>query len=1123
MSLRRIKRNTSSLLARRSRSDFTITTERMQNVESGYEEMNYEVSRSDIAEDLRSIGNKYDKLVLKMFSQRSHLRGDLMLLKKDAKLLRNEMKYLIVKHDNTTAFKKGFGSESHEKERVLKAEIVTKEMGQLELALADLMSKYYFLLQQTNTLKEINSLWHIRSVLKSDFFLVKAQAAKSGVASIRDSIVRKDAKEVKNENENLAQKLRWLTKLGHEFHEELSELKAARAALVNGRTYLGREYNNNSAADVTQESIPLKMDIDAISKDVRQAEVRIIDSLQERIDALDRLSDAFKLVMIKGGFVSVQDLEHIQVDSTPTSASVSKEGHEISSFCRITANQTGVLHDLKQFSVDSDEEVEEVQVRYIRQEDIDDTDLRCLSLGERKRYEKESAGKQSFYGGLDKSASSRMIHKSKQSKQKLLDVVKTQSSGYESIKTEEVNKYSFHAALSESEEFFDAEESFTSAVTVWLRPEACVLSRTESEETLTDEINNIKESEEEICNAIERKFEEEIGEDQGQDQRSLLSRFCLSKDHDGLSYVSSSSEENLEEKGVNITSTDCKDHHERFFMAKSFFETNFDTKDNIHFVQSDETAEISKTEAETGDVSNNFKNKITVGDEIIVKGPPETAKGKEILGTICLNPTVLTTGLTEPTPRDKILNPEDRPVFYDPAGVWKGIIKKPSNPEKKLFKSNTLERKPKQKVDEQSSSVAEKRDVSNRVVSRNKTLPRGFKSTKKADEGADVGAVIPRRPSATKMAYSDTCSSLPRSQKLLKSQKPVSHAPRVNPEPVSNVSNESPKQTLQKRSTTRPVSQVVSSRASSNLKSNLPVTESAGRPQSRTGSYQQNRPLSRTGSMRKRENEPSTGASPRRPASRGSVCLENLADDSRPASRTGTSRQGRVSIYGTLPRVRKGSKPINSQNTSYEKESESKNSTKPVFDASMSSTKETQNSETLHTVVRPCKSSEELQMIPQLQYDNHEARFFTEPGNSSHQGKSCSTLPRPRINNTTDKNKNEIRVPAETTKSGSDTLKKRKILSSITKKQKTAGDQEQSGKPIKLESEKKNKKKVSEKAAIFMHNALRFVSSDSKSKTKSSNRNINNQNTDTQVKRRPQSVGNYQEHRKSFIPLPSFS
>ena len=89
-----------------------------------------------------------------MFNQRSHLRGDLILLKKDAKLLRNEMKFLIVKHDNSTAFKKGYGAENHERERVLKAEVVTKEIGQLELALADLMAKYYYMLEQTKTLKE---------------------------------------------------------------------------------------------------------------------------------------------------------------------------------------------------------------------------------------------------------------------------------------------------------------------------------------------------------------------------------------------------------------------------------------------------------------------------------------------------------------------------------------------------------------------------------------------------------------------------------------------------------------------------------------------------------------------------------------------------------------------------------------------------------------------------------------------------------------------------------------------------------------------------------------------------------------------------------------------------------
>ncbi len=306
MSLRRTKRS-ANILLRKSRSDFGFHNEGISKTESGYDEVEDGTCRDDIGADLRSIGNKYDKLVLKMFGQRSHVRKDFSLIRKEAKSLRNELKFVIMKHDGSTAFKKGYKPEAHEVERVVKAEVVTKEMGQLEMALADLMAKYYYLLEQTKTLKDVNSLWHIRSVMKSD--LVKRglniASDESGAfrSDLRGPIVNRDADNIKAENNLLVEKVRWLNRLSQEFRADLTELISTKVALLNNKASLEKEYDLKHAKEVANKASIREKNVD----EIRQMEMRIVDGLKRRIAALDRISDALKVAMIQIGF---EDLEN---------------------------------------------------------------------------------------------------------------------------------------------------------------------------------------------------------------------------------------------------------------------------------------------------------------------------------------------------------------------------------------------------------------------------------------------------------------------------------------------------------------------------------------------------------------------------------------------------------------------------------------------------------------------------------------------------------------------------------------------------------------------------------------------------------------------------------------------
>ena len=1161
MSLRRVKRNSNGPIARRSMSDFSVSTKWMTKVESGIEDICNDESRNDLAADLRNIGNKYDKLVLKMFNQRSNLRGDLTLLKKDAQLLRNEMKSLIVKHDNATAFKKGYGKENHEKERVLKAEIVTKEMGQLELALADLMSKYYYLLQQTKTLKEINSLWHIRSVLKSDFLQLTSLKPETrdcvDVPSIKNSIFKKDSKEVKIESANLTQKLRWLTKLSHEFRNELQELRSAKMALLNGRSCLEKEYYKVESIDPIQESIPRSLDVNSISKDIRDAEVRIIDSLHDRIEALDKLSDAFKAVMVKAGFVGSETIARGEYDTKE------RKTFEVSTAIKYqnipgSRNSRADVKDKEISSCsheDSDNELEEVQVRYIRKESIEGTDLRCLQPGvninhhgknQRMNYVREKVNKYNYIN----------------------EQINIQENGNSSVTLStlgsfDINQLSSSEATSfQEDEFLEANESFTSAVTVWLRSEECALNERESEETIKGDVNNNEEAEELLlCKQIEKQFEDlEVdrrkslrlkrnnkqplvandpasGHDAKVDQ-STVDRFTKELSsilNKNLEECISSDDEDIAAKSSGNVLED-EDVSEHFILAKS---SVLKTEEDGHAkmdvgtnakVEEFGIKEIRGVSIENTVIDNKFHDEDSVvQDEEKTENDEKTATKANKGSNQAPNTKILSKSSEL---KERVMTPDDRPVFYDPAGTWQSTSISDTRFQRSrsaLSRSNTLGRNMKLKGGSiiKANTDKGKQTASLRATTPNafKTLPRGFKTHKENKTPASTNAndVIQRRKSSNAKEPSDhSCSTLPRKLKInstsSKQSRPVSQIPRVSPDLTSSnkqtkevsaegkVNNRTP---AQKKSATRPVSQFVTRDAN--------LTKVDNKQRTRTKNP---RPVSRIGSFKQGTNEAKIEVSPRRPVSRGSTYRpDSRSDNIRPTSRNGSVRQNNVSIYGTLPRVRRR-------------------------------VSEQKSERIIENEAKMAISSERCNQSPG-ERENHKGEIgktspSSETGNESRDPLRSSTpsigsfvLINPEdIKCESDKGDVEINevcrnnqgvIECQNKKkslSGLDTegatKKKHKILSIKKKKSKIDTESEvEMRKETTQDGGKKSKKTVSEKAASFMHNAFKLMSSESKGGAK--NITKNNSCSESPVKKRPQRVGSYHENRKSFIPVPTLS
>lgn len=1155
MSLRRTKRSSSGQLTRRSRSDFSLTKDVVKTVESGFEDIDTETAASSLAADLRSIGNKYDKLVLKMFNQRSNLRGDLMLLKKDAKLLRNEMKCLIVKHDNATAFKKGYGPENHEKERVLKAEIVTKEMGHLELTLADLMSKYYYLLEQTKTLKEINSLWHIRSVLKSDFVQLKS-STQIGTnvenMKVQDSIVKKGLREIRNENAHLTQKLRWLTKLSQEFRSELQELRSAKSALLSGRSCLEKEYSHLNNVDPIQESIPQALDMSSISKYVRDAEVRIIDSLHERIEALDKLSDAFKAVMVKAGFGGLE--------------SKNKTGHNME--CR----KEDVIHSAKNqhqcvsvhqetpksepdnrpsdMDYDSDDGPEEVQVRYIRKECLKDLDLRCLPI-EAKHANGEV--KASGY-----SQSNQRLNGAQDFKDTSYNSIKTFSSGYGSSGSKDMSISStYSSSFADQEMFVDSNESFQTAVTVWLSRDQSDMIEKASEETLTGDVNSNAEDEELcLCEQIEKQFE-----DIESDRQKSLKRKHQKSNHlintDGhknvmgksgrftkelTSILSKSAEDSTYQEDEepqaqsSFDATDFDNRYDRFYMAKSFFQKQEDG-DREEMGTTKPEAEMVKSQGDKAYCSDEIDKS---SDYILGQGgcPAEEkaypecqiVKSKKDAEVNEMKSTEMQSPLTEKTtqstvPTGKVLLPEDRPVFYDPAATWNTSVNTDTRfmrSGSSLSRSNTLDRNVRRTGSFQQRVDKDKQTSSLRSTTPNayKTLPRGFKA-RKMQEKEEQPSTATKAITPRKEQVDQHCSTLPRKMKIgtTKQPRPVSHIPTVGPDIPGDLkdskhSNVEPKTNNRfsslNRSLPRSTTQMAPRRLSRD--SNLGQEDSKQRNATKNP-----KPISRIGSFRQGTAENKNESSTSRPLSRvSSNRQDNRGEITRPRSRTGSFKQSSsLSIYGTLPRTRKrlpdqkvGSITENgvskaNQENKFEQHGKENNSLTEALPI---------DSKTISKSRTPSDSYDRIEVAQMNSQPNtvlkEEKIIIGDNGRKHSQG-------------TYDENRNKEENVDEEIAYNS-VKRKSKVLS--IKKKKSKGDNfvdNQTRNDTKQEGEKKSKKTVSEKAANFMHNALRLMSSDSK--TSSKNITKNSQPAEIAVRRRPQSVSGYHENRKSFIPVPSLS
>ena len=1142
MSLLRAKSNSNGTVARRSKSDFALSKHIMTKKESGFLDISNAASMTNLAADLRSIGNKYDKLVLKMFNERSHLRGDLRLLKKDAKLLRNEMKYLIVKHDSATAFKKGYCAENHEKERVLKAEIVTKEMGQLELTLADLMSKYYYLLEQTKTLREINSLWHIRSVMKSDFVQLKSLTQNSSDSvntSVRSRIVRKDSKEIKSESENLTQKLRWLNKLSNEFRKELEELRSAKEALLTGRSYLEREYSNVKNLDLVQGNGLQALDLQSMSKYIRDAEVRIIDSLHERIESLDKLSDAFKAIMFKAGFAGLEnplnavdffegrriDVPAISVKSTEISISGEKE----------TINNLAIDFDHSDLIGDSDDEPEEVHIRYLRMESIEEADLRCLVSSQN-----DDGGKRANDCLLRNVNRCNEAKYNSEIQKKSFNVTKAPSSGYGSIESKDLKSFEQDEPPSvDDDEFFDTKESFQSAVTIWLRQEECDLAGKISEETLTGDVNNNEENAElEFCKKIEKQFD-----DNDTDRRTLLrckrkgmhpvkaagcpgelktEKGTANRFEKELSLIlntnlnaNSSTEHGSQEEKSTCDLTESSDPSERFFMARSYFDISQANRQ-------EETDGNSQVASKTEDALSDSKNtSILQGEgkgmndddkplsvslqqeEKIQLEDPTTNERKSDSASISLQDT------SNSNVQGKYQSPEDRPVFYDPHGKWKTTVNSNTRFSRSLSalsKSSTLDRNAKLKGSANTKSRFDSQTGNSRSISPDacKVLPRSFSAGKvQCRESPAVissRVVIPRSQPSQKQA----CSTLPRKMKIAtgetKQKRPVSLIPKVNPE-IAGKSKETnqgasenrtkSRPTSKSKSSVRPMSQVVLKRVQADAKQSNSKSETKQVSVSST-----TKTVSRSGSLRQGSTEGKDDASPRRPTSRDLNNKPNSRpDNSRPAKPSWSVKQGNtVPVYGTLPRANRSAPKQKPRSSSVSSTTEQSAAAATGGQESCNQKSKSQAKDTK----KPSKTDGK-------NCDGNEKQTGQNVVKPKRDTKSADGNLR---------GKNDASPSTGEGATDNNTKKRHKILS-MKKKKPKVDTEEQPRNNAKPEGEKKGKKSVTEKAANFMHNALKMMSS-SDSKTNSKNA----------IKCNPQSesiVTDHSEQQKSLIPMPSLS
>ena len=1119
--------------------DFSRSAKWVAKVESGIEDMHNSASGGNMAADLRSIGNMYDKLVLKMFNQRSHLRGDIMLLKKDAQLLRNEMKFLIVKHDGTTAFKKGYGSEDHEKERILKAELVTKEMGQLELALAELISKYYYLLQQTKTLKEINSLWHIKSVLNFDvlqFNSLKPGSSDGGI-DVALTPEKKDSKELRDESSKLIEKVRWLTKLSHEFRKELQELGSAKMALLTGRSCLENEYCKVGNVEPIQDSIPRALDVNSISTDIRNAEIRIIDSLHERIEALDKLTDAFKDLMLKVSFGMPNNAEGDE-------AAVKQTGHDKSqsllaqkgSIVDEESNTLAGKESIYDANHDSENEPEEIQVRFIREDVIEDTDFRCLqpevalhSAGNREKDNFVHHGERDHVNQYD-------------SIQGQMDVQDNSSCetiqgphDHESINT--IDLKSAEDQRPSNEKIVDSKKTYTSAVLVWLQPEECEIAENESDETLTGDAESNEEDEEtQFCKLIEKEFEDTEDDRRKSLRKKRDSKYCLdvinSKSErskkleknttdrftkeltsllnmDSKEDSSTTAEETVSKSSFEVT--DCEDRHERFHLAKSFFEPKLGKKESDAMDESRSNASIERPVDKGIEIPSNENhetevksrpNDIEKNEEEEEKNEEKNEENKDSEESLYLTRDVSSSSML----KGRTMTREDRPIFYNPSGSWK-LSSAP----------NTRFQRSKSTLSASTSSEGNKKSLSNNMVSQGspkakqadslktatpsgcKTLPRGFKSRKSQERDNPLkatGNVTPRRP--PREPFDQYCSTLPKKLKNSPRQaRPGSGIPRMSPDFTANKSNrKEPSQTAkegqndarrssQNKASTRPNSQVISRGLSTEGRSNLTKVDSEKRVWNGT-----QRPLSRIGSLKQETNDGRMDMSPSKPVNRGSIYRPvSRCDNTRPSSRNDSLVRRGVSIYGTLPRSRKR---IIEQKEKHINDNEAK----PVTSNVHRKSSEQSSTSTF--------SDESFEMIHVREISSQSEKF---------------AINQEDVEGNLDENRNTDRNSCfEDTKNN--TMKRQKVLDFNANHRKNSSNiDDQNRKDTK--QERKTKKTVSEKAASFVQNAFRRISPDSKTNTKNNAKNTSH--SENVVKRRSQSLGSRNENRKSFIPVPTLS
>ena len=1177
MPLQRGPRTSFEPVARCPKPELSPSRKWVAKVESGIDDMYEYASRNTLAADLRCIGNKYDKLVLKMFNQRSHLRGDIMLLKKDAQILRNEMKCLVVKRDDTTAFKKGFGTEDHEKERILKAEMVTKEMGQLELALADLMSKYYYLLQQTKALKEINSLWHIRSVLNSDILQLNSLKSGSSLSAdvtptIKNSIVKKDSKEIKGESGKLIEKVRWLTKLSHEFRNELHELGSAKMALLTGRSCLENQYCNVGNIEPIQESIPRALDVKSLSTDIRNAELRIIDSLHERTEALDKLTDAFKSLMVKAGFSGpdgsdAEETDEAVMDSVESKVSMIQvhdqfiaDENQNTLTCNentFDSNQSitdepqqkqDSEHELEKSqesddetngSQESDNEPEEIQVRFIREDVIQDTDFRCLQTATKLHSgcEQQTNSSDQYSMGQCDSLEGQMDIQEIKSDRTIVE-----SSEYGPVGSTDFNHVEARRSLC-GEEFARAKENFTTSMVMWSRPEVCNLAKNESDETLVaDGEGNLGDDETEFCKLIEKQFEDVednrrkvmrqrryslknkvlIGESSRKLDKETVDRFT--KELTTLLNITSEEYNSSEDEEMNSKSLcdviDCENRQGRFYMAKSFFESEIDKKDKGAKEPSSDKTKIERSQAKALDISNSQRSEAEVKsfsvdmdelNEMQIEHEERIERDKSSIESFNLSRDVSTSSLV----KGKTMTHEDRPVFYDPAGAWKISSSNGTRFQRStssLIGSSTLERS---KMLIENTSVTQLYDrtkqaenLKTEIPGAYKTLPRGFKS-KKSQEKEDnalkeSGSIAARQKSREQIEKS--CNTLPRKMKITasasKQTKPVSILSKVSSESISSTTER--KQVTKEREVdcknrsmtkliTRANSQIISRGLPKEGKSNLTKIDT----DKRSGSRLQ-RPSSRLGNFKEEAKDGKTDLSSRKPVSRGSVYRsESRSDKTRPTSRNELVRRNDVSIYATLPRS-------NKRSVEQKVDCHSENKTKSVIskDQKNISNRTIQKSEKSfglnsgdHEV-----SDESFEMI-----DSKEIHCQVETGTGQ------------VAENHHDENQNENEAIQGVEG------KKRNMLGSKGNRPKSVSNiDSQNQKGVKQGGERKAKKTVSEKAANFMHNAFKRMTPDSKTSVKNNSKNASS--PESVVKRRGQNSGNSRsEKRKSFIPVPTLS